>query len=164
MNLKLRSGILKVLSKFVFDRLTQFIAEITFRDIASHPDLLELLKDEKDAKSYLEDCIRDLAIVGILLPIHDNTQVENFRYEINTSRVKQIEENVLDVIKESADGCRFDDIYKFVNLKFDGDKFIISKEYLWEILDELFKNNFIYEGEKNRFHFFQRFVYNTPEK
>lgn len=164
LNLKLRSAILKVLSKFVVDRSSQMVSEITFKDIASHPDLSELLKDEKDANVYLEDCIRDLAMVGILLPIYDNTQLENFRYEINTTRVKQLEDTVLDVIKQSSDGCRFDDIYKWANLKFDGDKFIISKEYLWEILDTLFKNNFIYEGEKNVFHYFQRFIYSTPEK
>lgn len=164
LNLKLRSGILKVLSKCVIDRCTQAITEITFKDIASHPDLTDLLKDEKDANAYLEDCIRDLSVVGILLPLYDNTQIENFRYEINTRQVKQIEETILEVIKDSTDGCRFDDIYKYANLKFDSDKFIISKEYLWEILDTLFKNNFIYEGEKNRFHYFQRFIYNTPEK
>jgi OB-fold nucleic acid binding domain. len=155
--LRLRTYIFKCLKSCVVKNQMEEQPSITFTDILTFQPLVEFCQKEGvDIRDYLENCLLNLEIMGIVTAILDHSQdeVEGPKYIINRNLVDRVEDLALDIIKKKGSvGIHIDDLFKELNEMYSLQVFIFSKEYIWEILDRFFEKNKIYLSKKNVFHY-----------
>ena len=170
-NIKLRTLIFKCLEDHIIISETQYNNGLprpfgqdkhylTFMDIFAYPALISFMEKENvSGKNDLSRAISDMEKLMLINPMSSHTQedYEGVKYEINSEKVLGLKEKVLNEIKEGGSrGVHIEDLFVQINSYFSTDTFIISKEFLWQIAEDLYNENLIHLPKKNVFHYLEK--------
>lgn len=170
-HLKLRTLIFRCLKEHLTCALTQENNDInrvrsqaryflTFMDIFSYKPLVEFMEKENvSGKDDLSKAIIDMERLMVIKPVdfHSQEEYEGVKYEVNIEKVHGIKATILEYIKEAGSlGIRLEDLFKQINFLYSTQTFVLSKEFLWQICNELFNENKVYLSKKDVFHYLEQ--------
>lgn len=133
---------------------------LTFMDIFAYPALITFMEKENvSGKNDLSRAISDMEKLMLINPMFAHTQedYEGVKYEINSEKILGLKDKVLKEIKEAGSrGIHIEDLFILINSYYSTDTFIISKEFLWQIAEDLYNENLIHLPKKHVFHYLEK--------
>ena len=159
---KLRSLILKCLKSYIHQNIQNIGSKsytMMYSDILADIEVQKFLKkEEEEAYDEFNSALIDLQYFGfIVAQAHSQIEYTGMKYDIDSKAVLNIDNRILELIKENkTKGINSDDLHIEINLQYDSEIFMISKEYIWEILNDFYTKNQIYQSKPNTFHYFQK--------
>jgi len=140
--------------------LTQEKLYLTFLDIFEYKPMIAFIEKENVLeRDDLRLAVIDMARMMLINPLsmHSQEDVEGSKYEINREKVLELKDNVLACIKKAGRlGVKMDDLFKEVNSIYSTQTFMLSKEFIWEVADELYNEDRIFLSEKTVFHYLEK--------
>jgi len=142
--------------------LTQEKLYLTFLDIFEYKPMIEFIERENILeKDDLRMAVIDMAKLMMINPllIHSQEDVEGSKYEINREKVLGVKDTLLECIKAAGrPGIKMDDLFKEFNSLYSTHTFILSKEFIWQLAEELHNDNEIFLSNNDVFHYLEKLV------
>ncbi len=143
--------------------LTQEKLYLTFLDIFEFKPMIDFIERENILeRDDLRMAVIDLARLMMINPllVHSQEDVEGSKYEINREKVLGVKDNLLGCIKAAGGrGIKMDDLFKEINSLYSTQTFMLSKEFIWQLAEELHNDNEIFLSNNDVFHYLEKLYF-----
>ena len=133
---------------------------VTFLDIIGYKPMSDFVEKENiTGKFDIGKAITDMEKLLFInaIPSHSQEDYEGTKYEINYDRVISLKDDILELVKQTGSvGIRVEDLFKEVNMMYSNQIFVLSREYIWEVADDLFNENKIFLSKNNVLHYLDK--------
>jgi len=133
---------------------------VTFLDLIGYKPMSDFIEKENVSGKYdISKAISDMEKLMLInaIPQHSQEDYEGTKYEINYNRIINLKDDILNCIKEAGStGIRIEELFKEVNSLYSPQIFVLSREYIWQVADELFNEDKIFLSKNNVFHYLDK--------